>query len=138
MPDKYKINFGITLAILDCTEVKTERPSLLLLQSQSFSNYKSTNTLKSLIARDPCGPIMFTSTLFTGSLSAKEIVKKSKFLELLKTFMSHSYLNKGDGVMVDKGFLIEKALEEIGLRVNIPSFAQSNRYLPLMYTKQKR
>lgn len=129
MPDKYKINFGTTLAILDCTEVKIERPSSLLQQSQSFSNYKSTNTLKSLIACDPRGAIMFTSTLFTGSLSDKEIVKESKFLELLKTLMSHSYLNKGDGVMVDKGFLIEKDLEEIGLRVNIPPFAQSNKQM---------
>lgn len=129
MPDKYKINFGTTLAILDCTEVKIERPSSLVLQSQSFSNYKSTNTLKSLIACDPRGAIMFTSTLFTGSLSDKEIVQKSKFLELLKTLMSHNYLNKGDGVMVDKGFLIEKDLEEIGLRVNIPPFAQSNKQM---------
>ncbi|KAK0143488.1 putative nuclease HARBI1 [Merluccius polli] len=126
MPDKYKINFGTTLAILDCTEVKIERPSSLVLQSQSFSNYKSTNTLKSLIACDPRGAIMFTSTLFTGSLSDKEIVNKSKFLDLLKTLISHSYLNQGDGVMVDKGFLIEKDLENIGLRVNIPPFAQSN------------
>lgn len=43
--------------------------------------------------------------------------------------MAHGYLNKGDGVIVDKGFLIEKNLEEIGLRVNIPPFAQSNKQM---------
>lgn len=95
--DKYKINFGITPAILHYTEVKFGRPSSLLLQSQSFSNYKSTNTLKSLTACDPHGTIMLTLTLFTGTLSDKEIVKKIKLIELLKTLMSHSYLNKGDG-----------------------------------------
>ena len=31
--------------------------------------------------------------------------------------------------MVDKGFLIEKELEKIGLKVNIPPFAQSNRQM---------
>lgn len=106
MPDKYKNDFPTTLAILDCTELKIEKPSSLVLQSQSFSSYKSTNTLKSLIVCDPRGAIMFTSTLFTGSLSDKEIVRKSNFLELMKTLMEHNYLNKGDGVMVDKGFLI--------------------------------
>ncbi|KAL1260044.1 hypothetical protein QQF64_007871 [Cirrhinus molitorella] len=58
-----------------------------------------------------------------------KIVQKSYFLELMKTLMAHSYLKKGDGVMVDKGFLIEKDLEEIGLRVNIPPFAQSNKQM---------
>lgn len=129
MPNKYREDFATSLAILDCTELKIERPSSLVLQSQSFSNYKSTNTLKSLIACDPRGAIMFTSTLFTGSLSDKEIVQKSNFLELMKTLMDHGYLKKGDGVMVDKGFLIEKDLEEIGLRVNIPPFAQSKKQM---------
>lgn len=71
MPDKYKCDFPTTMAILDCTELKIERPSSLILQSQTFSNYKSTNTLNSLVACKPRGAIMFTSTLFTGSLSDK-------------------------------------------------------------------
>ena len=32
--------------------------------------------------------------------------------------------------MADKGFLIEKGEEEIGLRFNIPSFAKSNLQMP--------
>ncbi len=61
MPDKYKNDIPSTMAILDCIELKIEKPSSLLLQSQSFSNYKSTNTLKSLIACDPRGAILFSS-----------------------------------------------------------------------------
>lgn len=129
MPDKYRNNFPTTLAILDCTEIKIQKPSSLVLQSQSFSNYKSTNTLKSLIACDPRGAILFTSTLFTGALSDKDIFQKSNFLQLMKSLIEHNYLNKGDGVMVDKGFLIENDLDEIGLRVNIPPFAQSNKQM---------
>lgn len=31
--------------------------------------------------------------------------------------------------MVDKGFLIEKEVEEIGLQLNIPPFARTNRQM---------
>jgi len=32
--------------------------------------------------------------------------------------------------MVDKGFLIEQEVEEIGLQLNIPPFARANRQMP--------
>ena len=32
--------------------------------------------------------------------------------------------------MVDKGFLIEKEVEGIGLKLNIPPFARANRQMP--------
>ncbi len=32
--------------------------------------------------------------------------------------------------MVDKGFLIEKEVEEIGLQLNIPPFARANKQMP--------
>jgi len=44
-----------TFAILDRTELKIERPTSLLRQSQSYSDYESTNTLKGLVACDPRG-----------------------------------------------------------------------------------
>ena len=59
MPETYKADYPSTFAILDCTELKMERPMSLVLQSQSFSNYKSTNTLKLLVACDPCGAAIF-------------------------------------------------------------------------------
>ncbi|XP_048051502.1 uncharacterized protein LOC125271507 [Megalobrama amblycephala] len=75
MPENYKAEFPTTFAILDCTELKIEKPSSLL-QSQTYSNYKSTNTHKSLIACDPRGSIMFTSTLYTGSISDQELFRQ--------------------------------------------------------------
>ncbi len=62
-------------------------------------------------------------------MSDKEILQKSYFLELMKTLIEHNYMNKGDAIMVDKGFLTENELEEIGLRVNIPPFAQSDKQM---------
>ncbi|KAG1942921.1 hypothetical protein F2P79_015290 [Pimephales promelas] len=35
------------------------------------------------------------------------------------------YLKEGDGLMVDKGFLIEKDVQELGLNLNIPPIAKN-------------
>lgn len=130
MPGKFREEFPTTMAILDCTELKIQTPTSLVLQSQSYSNYKSANTLKSLIACDPRGSVIFCSTLFTGSMSDKGIVRQSNFIELMKTLLQHGYLQEGDGLMVDKGFLIENDLKEIGLQINIPPFVRANRQMP--------
>lgn len=131
MPANYKSEFPTTFAILDCTEIKIEKPSSLLVQSQTYSNYKSTNTLKSLIVCDPRGSIMFTSTLYTGSISDQELFRQCKIKDLLKGLLQCGYLKKGDGLMVDKGFLIEKDVKELDLNLNIPPFAKSNLQMPV-------
>ena len=40
----FKEQYSNTTAILDATEIKVQTPSSLLLQSQTYSTYKSTNT----------------------------------------------------------------------------------------------
>lgn len=130
MPAKFKEEFPNTFAILDCTELKIQRPSSLVLQSQTYSTYKSTNTLKSLVACDPRGSVIYVSALFTGAISDKEIFNECNILDILKGYIQCGYLNVGDGLMVDKGFLIEKEVEEIGLQLNIPPFARANRQMP--------
>ena len=130
MPAKFKEQFPNTFAILDGTELKIQKPSSLVLQSQTYSTYKSTNTLKSLVACDPRGALIYVSALFTGSISDKEIFNRSNIIDVLKGCVQCGYLNVGDGLMVDKGFLIEKEVEEIGLKLNIPPFARANRQMP--------
>lgn len=125
----YRQNYPTTFGILDCTELRTQRPTSLVLQSQSFSTYKSTNTLKALVACDPRGAVIFSSALFTGAMSDKEIVRECGLLPQLKTLVDRGYLQRGDGLMADKGFLIEKELNDIGLQLNIPPFARSNRQM---------
>lgn len=73
-----------------------------------YSNYKSTNTLKSLIVCDPRGSIVFGSTLYTRSISDQEIFRQCKIKDLLKGLLQCGYLKGVDRLMVDKGFLIEK------------------------------
>lgn len=130
MPETYKADFPSTFAILDCTELKMERPTSPVLQSQSFSNYKSTNTLKSLVACDPRGAVIFSSALFTGSMSDKEIVRQCGIIPLLEKLIDTGYLQRGDGIMADKGFLIEEEMRAVGLQLNLQPISRSKRQMP--------
>ena len=75
MPLKCKEEFPTCLAIIDCTEIRTEKPSSFKTQSQCYSDYKSITTLKSLVVTDPRESVMFISELFSGSISDNDICK---------------------------------------------------------------
>ena len=125
MPGDFKKGFPRSLAIIDCTEIKTETPSSLKVQSQCYSDYKSSTTLKSLVVVDPMGALMFVSALFSGSIFDNKICVQSGFYEYLSKKIAQGYLIAGDAIMGDKGFTINKELEDLGLRLNIPPFASS-------------
>lgn len=116
MPDKFELYCPQVRVIIDCTEIRCETASSLLLQSESFSNYKNHTTFKGLIGIAPCGVITFISKLYTGSISDLEITRQSQILQLLQP---------GDGVMADKGFQIEKMLSEVGATLIIPPLKKS-------------
>ncbi|XP_065096727.1 uncharacterized protein [Paramisgurnus dabryanus] len=118
MPDKFKLYCPQVRVIIDCTEIRCETASSLLLQSETFSNYKNHTTFKGLIGIAPCGVITFISKLYTGSISDIEITRQSQILQLLQP---------GDGVMADKGFQIEKMLSEVGATLIIPPLKKSNQ-----------
>ena len=88
-------------AVIDCTEFYIETPHRLPSQRSTYSSYKSRNTFKLLISISPLAHINFVSNLYSGSISDKEIVRKSGFLEELQP---------GDVVMSDKGFNIQDLL----------------------------
>ncbi len=79
----------------------------------TFSNYKNHNTFKVLVGISPSGEITFVSKLFPGSVSDKELIKRSGLFDLLE---------RGDSVMADRGFDIEEKLIIRGVRLNIPPF----------------
>ena len=81
------------------------------LQQMTFSNYINHNTYKALIGISPSGALV--SKLFSGSISNKELTRRSGILELLEP---------GDSVMADKGFDIEEDLIPLGVKLNIPPF----------------
>ncbi|XP_077989941.1 uncharacterized protein LOC144444401 [Glandiceps talaboti] len=126
MPPGFREEFPTTMAIFDGTEIKIQRPSALTCQSQSYSDYKATNTLKGLVGVDPRGAVIFISTLFSGSISDKAICNQGGLISFLKGLIDLGHLERGDSFMLDKGVLIEDEMRSIGLQVNIPPFAQSN------------
>lgn len=127
MPESYKHDFPNCLAILDCTELKTEKPSSLKQQSQCYSDYKSSNTLKALVVCDPRGSILFVSDLFSGSISDNDIIEQCGFYDYLKHLKEMEFIANNDALMADKGFLIEKELALLDLQLNIPPLASSAR-----------
>ncbi|KAK0136896.1 hypothetical protein N1851_026918 [Merluccius polli] len=89
--------------LLDCTEIHVQKPSSKVLNSAIYSHYKGNTRFKDLIGIAPSGEVTFVSDLYIGSISDKEITKKSGIL---------SVLEEGDMVMADKGFLIKDLLSE--------------------------
>lgn len=68
MPDAFPEIYLKTRVIVDCTELFTETPSDYLVQSDTYSSYKSHNTAKGLIGITPNGFIPFVADLSPGSL----------------------------------------------------------------------
>lgn len=110
MPSEYKKDFPISLVTIGDTEIKTQVPSALGLQSQLYStcNYKSSTTLKALIGCDPNGCVMFVSELFIGSISDKAITEQSGFYDLLKVLKEHKYIQEGVLLWWIKGLTLKK------------------------------
>lgn len=90
--------------------------SSLLLQSQLYSSYKSNTALKGLIGIAPHGAITFVSSVYTGSISDKELTRCCGILNLLEA---------NDSVMADKGFDVEDLLRSKQVSLNLPPFLQS-------------
>ena len=91
MPQDFKTKYPSTRVIIDCTELRCEMPSSLLLNSQLFSCYKNHTTVKALLRISPKGFSTFIGQLYTSSISDREMVERSGILNL-----------PGDSVRADK------------------------------------
>nr|XP_047129323.1 uncharacterized protein LOC124809319 [Hydra vulgaris] len=106
--------------IIDCTEIFIARPLNLTARAQTYSTYKSHNTIKYLIAMAPAGTVSFLSAGWGGRVSDKKITLKSGFLDKII---------HGDCVLADRGFLIEEELATKGAVLRIPSFTRGKSQL---------
>ena len=131
MPECFKRTYSSTRCIIDCTELYCQRPSSLATQSSLYSHYKSHVTYKGLLGISPSGAITFISQLFDGSISDKEIVRQSGFLE-------KSLWSPGDSVMADRGFTIEEDLKPLNVALNIPSFLRGRSQLNIAEVKESQ
>ena len=116
IPKAFVPRYENVRVVLDCTELRVQSPSSLVMNSELYSNYKTTTTMKCLIGITPWGAISFVSNLYSGSISDKAITRCSGILDLLEA---------GDEVMADKGFVIDDLLEPKGCKLVIPHFLAS-------------
>ena len=121
MPEAFKKKYGSTRVIIDCTEVRCQMPSSLQLNGELFSSYKNHTTLKGLVGISPGGAITSVSQLYTGSISDREIVRRSGLLDM-------PFLDR-DSVMADKGFTISDLLP-LGVSLNLPPFLGGSNQMP--------
>jgi hypothetical protein len=120
MPPVFRELYPTTRVIIVATKIFVETPSIPELQQMRFSSYKNHNTYKALIGISPGGAVMFVSKLFPGSISDKQLTKRSGLLQLLE---------KGDSITADRGFDIQDYLTPLGVKVNIPPFMKGRSQL---------
>lgn len=112
IPAAFYPDYNNTRVIIDCTEFFIQRPTSVGVQQLTYSTYKSHNTAKALIGITPNCFISFLPELQPGRLSDKELVVRSKLINLLEA---------GDLVMADRGFTINDLLNN-DIALNIPPF----------------
>ena len=82
IPKDFKAKYPSIRVIIECTEIRSGIPSSLLLTSELFSSYKHYTTLKGLEEISPKGSFSFIGQLYTASISDREMVERSGFLNL--------------------------------------------------------
>ncbi|XP_023805937.1 uncharacterized protein LOC111946626 [Oryzias latipes] len=116
LPPEFK-DYADTQVIVDCTELRCQTPSSLVLQSEVYSHYKSHCTFKAMIGMAPHGPLTFVSALYGGSISDRELFRLSGIIPLLSPDMA---------VMVDKGFRVENLVPG---KLHRPAFRSINNQM---------
>ncbi|KAK3929157.1 Putative transposase for insertion sequence element IS112 [Frankliniella fusca] len=117
LPKSFK-NYKHTRIILDCAETPIEKCKCLKCRILTYSQYKKNHTVKFNVGITPSGLISEISVPYGGRASDKYIVEDSGIL--LK-------LSFKDGVMVDKGYRIEKQCEENYLDLIRPPFLKKQQ-----------
>ncbi|XP_065078250.1 uncharacterized protein LOC135701394 [Ochlerotatus camptorhynchus] len=117
-PQAFKRYYGNRrVLVMDCFEVRTERPGIPKAANAHHSAYKMSSTTKFLIVMAADGSVAFVSNAYVGRCSDRFITVSSGFLELIEP---------DDVILADKGFDIADLIESRGATLNIPTFLRKN------------
>ena len=95
----------------------------------SISQYRLSNTFKVLVSESPMCHFNFVSHAYSGSISDKEIVRKSGFLD---------HLEEGNIVMADNGFNIQDILAVRGVRLMTSPMMTKSKISVCAFTSIRR
>ncbi|XP_067307642.1 uncharacterized protein [Pseudorasbora parva] len=129
-PLTFKSRFPTTFALLGFAELRTERPNTFLVQSQTWT----TDALKSLVAVDPRGAVLYASALFTGP--ELDVFRQCGVTSLLQTLLERGHLMSGDGLTADERFQLDADVEKLGLKLNIPPCVESQKQMPAFSSRK--
>lgn len=129
LPDCFKPKYTRTKCIIDCSEVFIQRSTSLSARAETYSNYKSHNTIKFLVAISPTGALIFVSKCWGGRVSDKQLTSLCGFLEKL---------THGDLVLADSGFHISDELALYGATLAIPPFTKGKPQLSQRDVEESR
>ena len=122
MPLCFRPHYGVKVAaIIDCYEIKIEKPSNLLARAATWSQYKYSNTVKVLIAIAPQGMTTFVSSSWDGRVSDKHLTMNSGLLQKLLP---------GDIVLADRGFDVGEVVAMAQASLHMPAFTKRLDQLP--------
>ena len=96
-----------------------------------YSHYKNHVTYIGLLGIAPSGGITFISQLYDGSISDKEIVRRSGILD-------ERFWQPNDSVMADRGFTIDEELKQLKVDLNIPAFLGGRSQLTKTEVKESQ
>jgi hypothetical protein len=94
VPPELRDELKDVIAIVDATEIFTQKPSASMAQKEIFSNYKNHVTAKFIVAIDCNGTIIFHSRAYAGRVSDKKMFLHCGITDLIR---------EGQTVMVDRG-----------------------------------
>ena len=117
MPQQFKDKCPCTRVVIDCTEIKCQMPSSLLLNTKLFSTYKNHNTLKSVVGITSGGAFSFISynQVQTGSWHT---CLKWCFFQTFNSFIISFFLNAVNPLTPPP----ESALSEVNERLEGPKY----------------
>lgn len=113
MLNYFKSIYPSTRVIIDCTDLKVERPPYLVFKYKRYSPYKSSHTWKGPAGIAAQEALTFESNLYTGSISDVKMTTLSGLIDSLD----------GSGSILT-GFVLNTILERTGILVNTLPFLQ--------------
>ena len=107
-----------TACTTDCAKTIMQKPCNSKSSGESYSNYKSHNTVKYCVAVAPSGVIMLISRAYRGGQVTSLLYKIVAFF---------NNLLPGDEAMADRGFTIQDLLFPLRVKLNIPAFTSGEQ-----------